>query len=112
MSAARMLRPASVPLVAAAAVIGSVILLARATGHAVGPAAAALWNGGFGSTASILSYTLVRATPLVLLGLAVSLAFRAGVLNIGGEGQFLVGAVAAFAVSLLVQGLPSVIAQV
>jgi len=38
---------------------------------------------------------LVRATPLLLCGLAVSLAFRAGVWNIGAEGQFYAGAVAA-----------------
>jgi ABC-type uncharacterized transport system permease subunit len=38
---------------------------------------------------------LVRATPLILAGLAVALAFRAGVLNIGAEGQLLAGATAA-----------------
>jgi simple sugar transport system permease protein len=38
---------------------------------------------------------LVRATPLLLLGLAVALAFRAGVWNIGAEGQFYAGAIAA-----------------
>ncbi len=38
---------------------------------------------------------LVRATPLLLCGLAVALAFRAGVWNIGAEGQFYAGAVAA-----------------
>lgn len=38
---------------------------------------------------------LVRATPLLLTGLAVALAFRAGLWNIGAEGQFLAGAVAA-----------------
>lgn len=38
---------------------------------------------------------LVRATPLLITGLAVALAFRAGLWNIGAEGQFLAGAVAA-----------------
>jgi simple sugar transport system permease protein len=42
----------------------------------------------------------LAATPLLLTGLAVTVAFRAGVLNIGGEGQFLAGAVAATAVGL------------
>ncbi len=37
---------------------------------------------------------LVRATPLLLTGLAVALAFRAGIWNIGAEGQFYAGAVA------------------
>ena len=43
---------------------------------------------------------LVRATPLIIAGLAVALAFRGGVFNIGAEGQLLVGAIASTAVSL------------
>lgn len=39
--------------------------------------------------------SLVRATPLLLTGLAVALAFRAGIWNIGAEGQFYAGAIAA-----------------
>jgi ABC-type uncharacterized transport system permease subunit len=66
----------------------------------------ALWDGAFGSANAILSATLVRATPLLLVGLAVSLAFRAGVLNIGAEGQLLAGASAATAMGLLVGGWP------
>jgi len=49
---------------------------------------------------------LVRATPLIIAGLAVAFAFRGGVFNIGAEGQLLVGAVAATAVTLASQGLP------
>ncbi|NDJ51604.1 MAG: ABC transporter permease [Chloroflexi bacterium] len=41
------------------------------------------------------SDTLVSATPLILTGLSVAVAFRAGLFNIGAEGQFLIGAVAA-----------------
>lgn len=55
----------------------------------------AFWQGAFGSIDAILSATLVRATPLILTGLAVALAFRAGVLNLGAEGQLLVGGAAA-----------------
>ena len=58
----------------------------------------ALWEGAFGSSYAFWSATLVRATPLLLLGLGIATAFRAGVLNIGAEGQFLVGAIAATAV--------------
>ena len=58
----------------------------------------ALWDGAFGSSYAFWSATLVRATPLLLLGLGIATAFRAGVLNIGAEGQFLVGAIAATAV--------------
>ena len=46
----------------------------------------------------LLADTLVRATPLILAGLAVALAFRGGVFNIGAEGQLLVGAVVSTAV--------------
>lgn len=59
----------------------------------------ALWSGAFGSAHALTSATLVRAVPLVLTGLAVALAFRAGVFNIGAEGQLLVGAAAAAAVA-------------
>jgi ABC-type uncharacterized transport system permease subunit len=61
----------------------------------------AFWDGAFGSSYALLSATLVRATPLILVGLAVAVAFRSGVLNIGAEGQLLVGAAAATAVALL-----------
>ena len=47
-----------------------------------------------GSWYAFGSGTLVRATPLILTGLAVAFAFRAGVFNIGAEGQFVVGAAA------------------
>ena len=43
-------------------------------------------------TLALISDILVRATPLVLTGLAVAIAFRAGVWNIGADGQFLAGA--------------------
>ena len=60
----------------------------------------ALWEGAFGSSYAFWSATLVRATPLLLLGLGIATAFRAGVLNIGAEGQFLVGAIAATAIGV------------
>ncbi len=66
----------------------------------------ALWDGAFGSWYAVLSATMVRATPLLLVGLAVALAFRAGVLNIGAEGQLLVGASAATATSLVLTAWP------
>jgi ABC-type uncharacterized transport system permease subunit len=48
-------------------------------------------RGAFGSLYS-LSETLVKATPLLLAGLGVGLAFRSGFWNIGAEGQFYLGA--------------------
>ena len=76
-------------------------LLLRALGFEAIPATAALLRGSVGSAYAITSATLVRATPLVLTGLSVAIAFRAGVFNIGAEGQLLAGAAAAAAVSLL-----------
>jgi len=82
-----------------ALVAGTGALLAF-LGFDVPSAARALVVGSLGSWYAIGSATLVRATPLILTGLAVALAFRAGVFNIGAEGQFLVGATAATAVAL------------
>jgi simple sugar transport system permease protein len=53
-----------------------------------------------GAELALLADSLVRSTPLIIAGLAVALAFRGGVFNIGAEGQLLVGAVAATIVSL------------
>ncbi|HJU67031.1 MAG TPA: ABC transporter permease [Gemmatimonadaceae bacterium] len=75
-------------------------------GYDAGRALAALWRGSFGSTNAFLSATLVRATPLVLAGLGVALAFRGGLWNIGAEGQLLAGAAAATGLSLLLADLP------
>lgn len=66
----------------------------------------AFWDGAFGSSYAFWSATLVRATPLLLVGLAVALAFRAGILNIGAEGQLIVGAIAASAVALQLPTAP------
>ena len=54
-----------------------------------------LISDSIGSTFAIQG-TLLKSVPLLLTGLAVVLAFRAGVWNIGGEGQFIAGALAAF----------------
>lgn len=69
-------------------------------GYDAGRALNAMWHGSVGSMDALLSATLVRATPLILAGLAVALAFRAGVWNIGAEGQLLVGAAVYTAVAL------------
>jgi len=66
----------------------------------------AFWDGAFGSAYAFWSATLVRTTPLLLVGLAVALAFRAGVLNIGAEGQLVVGAICASWVALRFAALP------
>jgi general nucleoside transport system permease protein len=86
-------------------VIGIVVLgvpiILRMLGFEVAPAVEALFRGSLGSGYAITSGTLVRATPLMLTGLSVAIAFRAGVFNIGAEGQLLAGASAATAVASL-----------
>ncbi len=55
---------------------------------------AAMVDGSLLKT-NALTNTLVASTPLILMGLAVALAFRAGLFNIGAEGQFMVGSICA-----------------
>ena len=52
---------------------------------------------------------LVKATPLMFLGLGVAVAFRTGFFNIGGEGQLYMGALAAAMVTLLLPGVPGAV---
>jgi len=99
------------PSVIAALLVPLLVWLVLAGGgYDSSKALSALWNGAFGSAYAVLSATLVRATPLLLVGLAVAIAFRAGVLNIGAEGQLLMGAAAATAAGLAVSGLPRLMA--
>lgn len=65
---------------------------------------ALLLKGGFGSVFA-LSETLTRAIPLMLTGLAATVAFKARLFNIGAEGQLYVGALAAIAVGGLHDGV-------
>lgn len=53
-----------------------------------------LWEGAFGD-AKAISETFVWATPYIFAGLAVALAFKGGLFNIGAEGQLAMGAVVA-----------------
>jgi ABC-type uncharacterized transport system permease subunit len=83
-------------LIAVAAAFSAVALLALsglAFGH--GELLSILISGSIGSKFA-LEGTLLKSVPLLLTGLSVAIAFRAGVWNIGGEGQFLAGALGAF----------------
>ncbi len=81
----------------AALLVGAFMLLALGANPFV--AYGALIQGAFGSVNSIAD-TLVRATPLLFVGLGICIAFRGGVTNIGGEGQFVAGALCATMVGL------------
>lgn len=67
-----------------------------------------LFTGAFGSP-SAMSSTLVEATPLLLAGLSVALAFRAGLFNIGAEGQIIIGTLLAGLAAFSFDGLPLLI---
>ena len=56
-----------------------------------------------------LQQTLLLTTPLILTGLAVAFAFRAGLFNIGGQGQYLVGTFAAVYVGSSLDGTPALL---
>ncbi len=90
------------PMLAIALSLIALTALLAVSGYSVSAALIAMWHGAFGSWSVIASGTLVRATPLLFAGLAVAVAFRAGILNIGAEGQLLAGAAAATAVSVTV----------
>jgi len=80
-------------LAAVAVSIALLWIVGIASGHA--DLLRVLVTGSIGSTFAIEG-TLLKSVPLLLTGLAVVIAFRAGVWNIGGEGQFIAGALAAF----------------
>ncbi len=61
------------------------------------------------TAAGNLQQTLLNATPLILVGLAVAFAFRAGMFNIGGQGQYTVGGIVAVWVGSSFNGMPSLL---
>jgi ABC-type uncharacterized transport system permease subunit len=69
----------------------------------------ALLEGSFGGPGAILN-TLVATTPLVLGGLSVAIGFKAGLFNIGAQGQFLMGALGAVAAGVAVSSAPPIVA--
>jgi len=87
----------------AALIVGAVMLVALGANPL--QAYAALLDGAVGSVNS-LADTIVKATPLLFVGVGICISFRGGVINIGGEGQLVVGALAATVASLALPGWP------
>jgi len=96
---------ALLPVIAtlAALAVGAVMLLLMGANPL--EAYKALWIGAFGST-NAFAETLVKATPLLLVALGICISFRGDVINIGGEGQMIVGAILATWVGLTLTTLP------
>ncbi|MCC5910290.1 MAG: ABC transporter permease [Clostridiaceae bacterium] len=63
---------------------------------------------GIFSRPSYIAWTIIRSTPIIITGLSVAFAFRTGLFNIGAEGQFIIGAIAAAVVGYAVE-LPAII---
>jgi simple sugar transport system permease protein len=97
-------RNAAVAALALAAGLAVLMIGLEAGGFDAVLALGALWRGAFGSWDALSSATLVRATPLILIGLGFALGLRAGALNIGAEGQFYAGAVGATWVGVMAAG--------
>lgn len=81
-------------VVSALGLVAVLAITLAAFGLPVGSSIGAMWNGATSSPAD-LARTFVRATPLCFCGLGMVLAWRAGMYNIGGEGQYIVGGLAA-----------------
>lgn len=90
-----------------AAVAALVVGAAMLWGLGANPLTAyrALLEGAFGSRNALIS-TAIKAVPLVLVGVGITIAFRANVLNIGGEGQMVAGGLTATVTALSVPNLP------
>lgn len=88
--------------------LGLVVLFVAtlgAFGLPVGASLRLLLEGAFGDKAG-LATTLVTATPLLIAGLGITVAWRSGMYNIGGEGQYLMGALAGAFIAKSGSGLP------
>ncbi len=90
--------------VALALVVGAVLVLVA--GFSPLDAYEALLQGSVGSSPA-LAQTLTTAIPVVIVGVGVAVAFRVGLLNLGGEGQMVVGALVTAVLAHALRGLPA-----
>ena len=86
--------------------LGFLAPLLAVAGADIGTGYHSLFTASFGSTFAF-SYLLLASSPLILVGVGVALRFRAGLFNLGGEGQLLIGGLAAVEVALAVPGAGS-----
>jgi simple sugar transport system permease protein len=93
------------PLLSAALaiVVGSIIV--EVSGYDAATAFSALFQGAFGSPYAI-GETLLRSTPLLIVGVGLAYGFRTGLFNIGAEGQLFIGGLVGAFLGLRLAGLP------
>lgn len=111
--AQRALNVLGVPVLATlvALAMGALVIALTSEGGlaTAGAAYSGLLNGAFNLDRRGFSETLVAAIPYVLLGLGLAVGFKAGLFNIGVEGQFYMGAIAAAWAGVAFSGLPAII---
>lgn len=95
-----------VAAVVAALMVGAIMLLALGTNPLRGYAA--LFDGAFGGW-DALADTAIKAMPLLLVGVGICIAFRTGVINIGGEGQIIAGAILSTSLALAIPSTPRIV---
>ncbi|GAV31476.1 ABC-type uncharacterized transport system, permease component [Coriobacteriaceae bacterium EMTCatB1] len=100
---------AGAPVVSVLVAIGIGSVIMWVSGYDAMAAFAALFKGSLGSPKA-LGDTLLRATPLMFTGLAVAYGFRAGLFNIGAEGQLFMGGLAAAYLGVALAGWPPALA--
>ncbi|MEJ7724801.1 MAG: ABC transporter permease [Ilumatobacteraceae bacterium] len=96
----------SVAAVVAAAAVGGIMILTLGASPIDG--FSALVDGAFGGRKE-LADTAIKAMPLLLVGTGICISFRARVINIGGEGQIVAGALVSTVTALAVPDLPAVV---
>ena len=99
-------RKHKIGIIIIALLLGAVVL--QASGFSPIEAYGALIVGAFGDIYGI-GQTFTQATPIIFTALAFLFAFKAGLFNIGAEGQFLMGAFASAIVGISLSGWPSII---
>lgn len=97
--------PLPVALLAALAVASLFLVALNA---APGQAFASMFQGAFG-TENATAETLVKAIPVLFVAIGICVAFRGGVINIGGEGQMVMGALAGVTSALLLKDAPGLV---
>jgi ABC-type uncharacterized transport system permease subunit len=102
----RLLNAVAGPILAALIAFGVGAVLILLTGADPVVAYGALFRGAFGSVRAFTE-TLLKASPLLLVGLSMTVAYRCSFWNIGGEGQLQMGALAAAALGMVIGALPS-----
>lgn len=85
------------------AILAGAILISASGGNPI-EAYTYLFKGAFGNTKNF-TQTLIKATPLIFTGLAATFAYRCGVFNLGGEGQFVIGAIASIWISTTIKSI-------